>query len=73
MEGSATAYELMHLSGLDFGPYVRLYERVRDRITGGDAHAHPALPTFEDGVANMAVLDAIRESARRRTRIEVRP
>jgi predicted dehydrogenase len=63
MEGPATAYDLMHLSGIDFGPYVRLYERFRDLIRGRPIPSHPAPATFADGVAGMAVLDAIRRSA----------
>src|SRR5207249_11900402 len=63
MEGSPTAYDLMHLSGIDFGPYVRLYERFRDLILRRPIPMHPAPATFADGVAGMAVLDAIRRSA----------
>ena len=63
MEGLTTAYELLHITGIDFGPYVRLYERFRALILGRPIPAHPAPATFADGVAGMAVLDAIRRSA----------
>jgi predicted dehydrogenase len=63
MDGLTTAYDLMHLSGIDFGPYVRLYERFGDLILGRRIPADPVPATFVDGVAGMAVLDAIRRSA----------
>ena len=53
----------MHASGIDFGPYVRLYERFRDLILGRRIPADPAPATFADGEAGMSVLDAIRRSA----------
>jgi len=43
---------------LELGPYTRLCEALRD------GRGVVALPTFEDGVAEMEVLDAIRASAR---------
>jgi predicted dehydrogenase len=61
--GPTTAYEMMHLTGIDFGPYVRLYERFRDRILGRPVPPDPAPASFADGVASMVVLDAIRQSA----------
>jgi len=63
MEGLGTAYDMMHMSGIDFGPYARLYERFRDLILGRPIPADPVPATFADGVAGMAVLDAIRQSA----------
>jgi len=63
MDGLTTAYEIMHLTGIDFGPYVRLYERFRDLIRGRSIPRDPAPATFADGVADMQVLDAIRQSA----------
>jgi predicted dehydrogenase len=63
MDGLTTAYEIMHLTGIDFGPYVRLYECFRDLIRRRPIAADPAPATFADGVADMAVLDAIRKSA----------
>ena len=49
--------------GLDLGPYTRLAEHFLARITGVQAPAGPSPATFLDGVADMAVLDAIRRSA----------
>jgi predicted dehydrogenase len=58
-----TDYERMIAHGLDVAPYTRLAERFRDRILGRPADAAPRPATFADGVADMAVLDAIRRSA----------
>jgi predicted dehydrogenase len=58
-----TTYDRMIAHGLDLAPYTRLAAAFRDRILGRLA-AGPAQPaTFADGVADMAVLDAIRRSA----------
>ncbi len=58
-----TAYDLMHSTGIDLAPYTRMAEAFRDRILGVAVAEDPPIATFADGVANMAVLDAIRESA----------
>jgi predicted dehydrogenase len=42
---------------------VRLYHAFRDRILGVPLPSDPKPATFVDGVAGMAVLDAIRESS----------
>jgi len=49
--------------GTDLEPYTRLFARMRERIVGEPSPADPALATFTDGVANQAVLDAIRASS----------
>jgi predicted dehydrogenase len=59
-----SAYDLLHSTGIDVGPYTRLYEVFRARIEGTDAADHPAPATFADGVATMEVMDAVRQSAR---------
>jgi predicted dehydrogenase len=60
-----TAYDRLHSTGLDVGPYTRLFERFRDAIDGADvSQMDPAPATFDDGVETMRVLDAIRASAR---------
>jgi predicted dehydrogenase len=59
-----SAYDLLHSTGLDFAPYVRLFERFRARVEGVPEPAGPTPGTFADGVATMDVLDAIRRSAR---------
>jgi predicted dehydrogenase len=59
----STAYDQLHSFGIDYGPYVRLYEHFAARILGAEPPAGGAPASFADGVANMAVLDAIRASA----------
>jgi len=58
-----TAYDQLHSFGIDYGPYVRLYEHFAARIAGAERPADAAPATFADGVANMAVMHAIRASA----------
>src|SRR5262245_51359777 len=58
-----TSYDRLHAGGTDLGPFTRLCEVFRDRILGRPVAADPIPPTFADGVAGMAVLDAIRRSA----------
>ena len=58
-----TAYDDMIAHGLDLPPYTRLCETFRDLILGKSIPAEPAPATFVDGVAQMEVLDAIRQSA----------
>jgi predicted dehydrogenase len=60
----ATTYEQMTAHGLDLPPYTRLATVFRDRIAGRPVPDEPRAATFADGVAAMAVLDAIRASAR---------
>jgi predicted dehydrogenase len=59
----ATTYDRMIAHGLDLAPYTRLAEIFRARIVGEPPPPGPAAATFHDGVAGMAVLDAIRASA----------
>jgi len=58
-----TAYDHMIAHGLDLPPYTRLCETFRDLILGRPIPPEPRPATFADGVAQMAVLDAIRKSA----------
>jgi predicted dehydrogenase len=58
-----SAYDMWHSTGMDLAPYTRLYEIMRDRVLGREVPADPAAGTFADGVANQAVVDAIRESS----------
>jgi len=58
-----TAYDLLHATGIDRGPYTALARAFRRRILGLEVADEPPLPTFADGVAAMAVLDAARRSA----------
>jgi predicted dehydrogenase len=59
-----TTYDFLHSSGMDLAPFARMAETFRDRIAGVEREEEPPLATFADGVANMAVLDAVRRSAR---------
>jgi predicted dehydrogenase len=70
-----TPYDGLHALGIDMGPYTRLFEAFRDRIAGIDpANGEgPVAATFDDGVASMAVLDAVRRSARERVTVELAP
>jgi predicted dehydrogenase len=58
-----SAYDLLHSTGIDVGPYTRLAQEFRIRIEGGPGSTDPAPATFADGVATMVVMDAIRRSA----------
>jgi predicted dehydrogenase len=59
-----TAYERMVSSGREIAPATRMYEALRALIDGAPLPPlGPRPATFADGVANMAVIDAIRESA----------
>lgn len=53
------------LTQVELPPYVRLCEAFRIQIEGGTPPATVRLPSFEDGVAGMEVLDAVRASAAR--------
>jgi predicted dehydrogenase len=67
-----TAYEQMITFGVEYAPYVRLAEVFRDKIAGRDVDG-PQPATFRDGVAQMAVLEAIMASSAhdgRWTRVE---
>jgi predicted dehydrogenase len=57
-----TTYERMITFGVEYGPYTRLTAAFRDLIAGRDVLGPPPA-TFADGVAQMAVLEAIMESA----------
>jgi predicted dehydrogenase len=58
-----TAYDLLHATGIDLAPYTGLAAAFRARILGLETAAEPPVPTFADGLAAMAVLDAARRSA----------
>jgi len=66
-----TAYEKMHAFGVEMPLYTRLAERFRDLIENRDGPADPPHATFADGVAGMAVLDAIRRSSSERAWVPV--
>ena len=57
-----TTYERMISFGVEYGPYTRLTAAFRDLIDGRDVEG-PQPATFADGVAQLAVLEAIMESA----------
>jgi predicted dehydrogenase len=66
-----TAYDLMHATGIDLAPYTRLFGWLHARLSGEAVPDDPAPATFADGVASMVVMDAIRQSARQRTWVDI--
>jgi predicted dehydrogenase len=62
-----TTYDMWHSMGIDLDPFARLYRVMRDRILGEPVPDDPLPSTFADGVANQAVVDAVRESSASRT------
>ena len=58
-----TTYDWLHSTGIDFGPYTRLFSVFRSLVLGEPVPSDPRPATFADGVAGMAVLDAVRRSA----------
>jgi predicted dehydrogenase len=60
----STSYDLLHATGIDIGPYTKLFERFRALVEGSRVDAGPKPATFADGVAAMQVIDAVRTSAR---------
>ncbi len=57
-----TAYDFLHSTGGDLVPYRKLITTFGDLIEGRDVPADPPPATFADGVATMAVIDAVRRS-----------
>jgi predicted dehydrogenase len=66
-----TAYEQAHAFGTDLAPYTRLIERMKARIEGRDGLDAPPLATFKDGVAGQAIIDAMRQSSRESSWVQV--
>jgi predicted dehydrogenase len=66
-----SAYDLMHATGIDLAPYTRLFGSLYARLSGEPVADDPAPATFADGVANMVVMDAIRQSARERRWVDL--
>jgi predicted dehydrogenase len=58
-----TAYDLLHSTGMDLEPYTRLARAFRSLIEGEPIAPDPVPATFADGVATVAVTDAVRASA----------
>lgn len=48
---------------LELGPYTRLCEVLARAVAGGPVTSVVPVPTFDDGLAEMLVLDAVRASA----------
>jgi hypothetical protein len=53
------------MAAVEIAPYTELGKSIRAAILGEAAPSPVPMASFADGVANMQVLDAIRESARR--------
>ncbi len=66
-----TAYDQLHAFGIDLPPYTRLYRTFADLVGGRPVPNDPKPATFADGVADMAVLDAIRKSDADRTWVKI--
>jgi len=66
-----TTYDMWHSTGMDLAPYTRLYTVMRERILGHDVPDDPRAGTFADGVANQAVVDAIRAASATRAWVDV--
>lgn len=58
-----SAYDQWNALDSYLEPFARLYQVLRTGIEGGQVPADPVAPTFADGVASQAVLDAIRASS----------
>jgi predicted dehydrogenase len=71
MDLMKTAYDFMHSMGIDRVPYAQLFTAFRRRIAGETPDDWAPFPTFADGVAGMAVLDAIRRADAERTWVNV--
>jgi predicted dehydrogenase len=68
-----TAYDWLHSTGIDMGPYTRLFDTFRRLIDGEPIDDRPAPATFADGVAAMRVMDAIRRSAADGAWVDIAP
>ena len=66
-----SAYDLLHSTGIEIGPYTRLAEQFRARIVDPTVALDPEPATFADGVTAMRVLDAIRRSAREHRSVDL--
>ena len=60
---AADANSSRRLSHFEMGPFTRLCEALRDSILRKEVQSPVVPPTFEDGLASMQVMDAIRRSA----------
>lgn len=67
----SSAYDGLHVFGIEMVPYTRLFTTFLDLIEGRPVAADPPPATFADGLAAMQVLDAIRRSAREHTWIDI--
>ena len=56
-------YDRMRSGAGEIPPFIRLYKTFADLINGKPVPDDPRPGTFADGVAAMAVIDAIRQSA----------
>jgi predicted dehydrogenase len=58
-----SAYDRMRSGAGEIPPFTRLYKTFGELINGRPVPGDPRPGTFADGVAAMAVIDAIRQSA----------
>jgi predicted dehydrogenase len=66
-----TTYDRMIAHGLDLAPYTMLARCFRELIFGRPLPDGPRPATFADGVAAMAVLDAVRRAALEQSWVEL--
>jgi predicted dehydrogenase len=66
-----TSYDFWHSTGIDMGPFTRLFQVLRARSRGEAVPDDPAPATFADGVADMVILDAIHQSSAERRWIDI--
>lgn len=66
-----TAYDGLHVFGIEMTPYTRLCTTFRDLIEGRSVADDPKPATFADGLAAMQVLDAIRRSAHEQVWVDI--
>ena len=67
-----TTYDVLCASANAIAPYTNLYTGVREQIAGGSPTHPTRAATFEDGVIGQRLLDAIRQSSRDGTFVEIR-
>jgi predicted dehydrogenase len=66
-----TTYDALCASATAIAPYTRLYQAVLEKMSGKEPSHPTRAATFEDGVIGQRLLEAVRESDRRGTWVDV--